>query len=91
MFAWFKLIVYLCGIKLNKKRKTTKKMTEKITFSTRIEPEMKLMEVGDRLYFPIERIKSVLTSCSTLGAAMKRKFKTQRYTTLGYVQVTRTI
>lgn len=50
---------------------------------------MKRMEIGDVLYFPIERLKSVLSTCSLLGATLSRKYKSQRHTSLGYVQVVR--
>ena len=64
-------------------------MAQKINFSPTIEPTLKGMEVGDMVYFPIARLKSVLSICSLLNAALSRKYKSQRHTALGYVQVTR--
>lgn len=55
----------------------------------KIEPILKGMAVGDVKYYPIERLKSVQTSCSQLGTILKRKYTTTRFTQLGYIQVTR--
>lgn len=66
-------------------------MAKNITIETKIEPVLKVMAVGEKRYFAIEKLKSVLSSCSSMGVVLSRKFKTQRFPTLGYVQVTRTI
>lgn len=66
-------------------------MEKKIKFEKQIQPVIKKMELGDVKYYPIERLNSVQATCSNLGAALSRHFKMQRFPTLGYIQVTRTV
>lgn len=66
-----------------------KKSQKDIVFSDSITPTLRDMEVGDVAYYPITRLKVVCATAYDLGAIMRRKYKTQRYPSLGYMQVIR--
>lgn len=60
-----------------------------MNIETKIEPVLREMAVGEKKYYPINRLKSVSTTCSQLGTMLQRKYTTTRFTKLGYIQVTR--
>lgn len=64
-------------------------LMKKPRFAEKVQPTLKALEVGDAAYFPIERLKVVCATAYDLGAMLDRKYKTQRYKELGYMQVIR--
>jgi len=64
-------------------------LSKNIKLSEKVQPTLKALEVGDAAYFPISRLKVVCATAYDLGAMLERKYKTQRYPSLGYMQVIR--
>lgn len=67
-----------------------KKMEQRIKYQTQISPVLKQMRVGDVVYYPISRYQSVQSSASICAAVLRCRFSVNRFTSLGYIQVTRT-
>lgn len=55
----------------------------------KIRPALIAMEVGNTISFPIERLKSVRTQASELGAIYERQFKTRTDRIARIIEVTR--
>lgn len=51
-------------------------MQEKFNFPTKIRPTLVDMVEGEIVKFPIEKLKSIRTQCSELGASMLRQYST---------------
>lgn len=64
-------------------------LMKKPQFAAKVQPTLRAMEVGDAVYFPIERLKVVCATAYDLGTMLGRTYKTQRYKQLGYMQVIR--
>ncbi|EJW99301.1 hypothetical protein EVA_12593 [gut metagenome] len=45
-------------------------------FSVKIRPSLVALNIGEEITYPIERLKSVRTQASELGAIMKRRYTT---------------
>lgn len=43
----------------------------------KIAPTLRQMEIGEVVYFPIDRFNSVTTTCSVIGMMIRRKFRTR--------------